>query len=175
MLQLNDFLSQPCSKKNALDVMNYIDSDEEKFAELMDLFLNGESKEGKIKHRAGWMISHCCENNPSLVIPYLDALVCNLEKEKTLHNSIKRNTMKVLIPIKNIPHTLKGRLANLCFDYLADKNEAIAVRCNAMLVLYNIVQKEPELKSEFRMVIEEQLPFASAGFKSRARKILKQL
>jgi hypothetical protein len=44
-----------------------------------------------------------------------------------------------------------------------------------MTVLFNIVKKYPELKDELKMSIEDQLPYGSAGFKSRGRRILKSL
>jgi len=33
-----------------------------------------------------------------------------------------------------------------------------------MTVLLNIVKKEPDLKKELKILIEDQLPYASAGF-----------
>jgi len=44
-----------------------------------------------------------------------------------------------------------------------------------MTVLANIAQKEPELKNELRLVIEQQLSHGSTGFCSRARKVLKMI
>jgi hypothetical protein len=42
-------------------------------------------------------------------------------------------------------------------------------------VLGNIAQKLPDLKKELQLVVEDQLPYASAGYKSRAKKIIKTL
>jgi len=44
-----------------------------------------------------------------------------------------------------------------------------------MTVLARIVKREPELGRELRLVIEEQLPFAGAGFRARAKEVLKYL
>ncbi|MCK5279227.1 MAG: hypothetical protein KAQ62_19445, partial [Cyclobacteriaceae bacterium] len=53
--------------------------------------------------------------------------------------------------------------------------EPVAVKVFAMTVLFNIVQVYPELSEELEISIEEQMPFCSAGFKSRGRKVLKAL
>jgi hypothetical protein len=42
-------------------------------------------------------------------------------------------------------------------------------------VLANLVEKQPGLKSELRIIIEDELPYGSAGFLSRGKKILKKL
>jgi hypothetical protein len=56
-----------------------------------------------------------------------------------------------------------------------DPKEPIAVRVFSMSVLANITRHEPDLKKELRIIIEDQLPFASAGFRARAKKVLKEL
>jgi hypothetical protein len=44
-----------------------------------------------------------------------------------------------------------------------------------MTVLLNIVKYVPELKEELKIIIEDQMPYASAGFQSRGKKTLKAL
>jgi hypothetical protein len=44
-----------------------------------------------------------------------------------------------------------------------------------MTVLSRIAAFHPELKNELRIIIEDTLPFASAAFISRAKKVLPQL
>jgi hypothetical protein len=44
-----------------------------------------------------------------------------------------------------------------------------------MTVLANLAKKLPELKNELVPLIEDQMPFGSAGFISRGRKVLKEL
>ena len=51
----------------------------------------------------------------------------------------------------------------------------MAVKVFAMSVLSQLVDGVPELSQELRIIIEDQLPYASAGFISRARKVLKDL
>jgi len=74
-----------------------------------------------------------------------------------------------------IPDNLQDELADLCFGYLADPKEALAIRCASMTILEKICRKIPELKPELRLLIEEHFEHGTAGFKSRARKILKMV
>ncbi|GHN02752.1 hypothetical protein WSM22_42410 [Cytophagales bacterium WSM2-2] len=56
-----------------------------------------------------------------------------------------------------------------------DKKEPVAVRVFSMTVLGNLAVKVPELRNELIPLIEDQMPYVSAGFVSRGRKVLKQL
>jgi hypothetical protein len=63
-----------------------------------------------------------------------------------------------------------------CFQFLADPKETIAVRCFSMTVLTNLSKEYPEIKNELRAMIEGILvQKASAGFRTRARKVLIEL
>ncbi len=55
------------------------------------------------------------------------------------------------------------------------KLRASAVKAFAMQILCNICEKEPELANELMMIIEDQIPHSSIGFKNRGTKILKLL
>jgi hypothetical protein len=103
----------------------------------------------------------------------LKALIRNL-KRPGLHDAVKRNTIRILqfIPI---PRSLQGHATAICFDLFKNPKEPVAVRVFSMSVLGRIAEDQPELKGELKLLIEDQLPFGSAGFISRARKVLKQL
>ena len=151
-------------------VVAYIGKDARRFASLIDHFLHGSEM---IQQRAGWPLSHCVVHHPHLIKPHLGKVIRNLRKDE-LHDAVKRNTMR-LLQFVAIPTSLQGEVAVRCFDYLSDPKEPIAVRVFAMSVLACIAQEQPELQTELRLILEDQMPFASAGFTSRARKTLKQL
>jgi len=44
-----------------------------------------------------------------------------------------------------------------------------------MTVIYNLTEQLPDLARELRLLIEDQYDLGSAGFKSRGKKVLKQL
>ena len=90
------------------------------------------------------------------------------------HDAVKRNTVRLLQGV-DLPEELMGRVVDICFKFLLDVKEPVAVRVFSMQVLYNICLKEPELADELRIVIEEFMPHGTAGFKSRGKRILKGL
>ena len=66
-------------------------------------------------------------------------------------------------------------MINTCFKFLESPTEALAVKVFSMTVLSNFAKQYPEIVPEIKIVIEDQLPHQSAGFKSRAKKVLKDL
>jgi hypothetical protein len=87
---------------------------------------------------------------------------------------VKRNVLVVFEALE-VPDNLDDELADICFNYLAKPNEAIAIHCAAMTILEKICRKIPELKPELRLLIEAYFEHGTAGFKSRAKKVLKKL
>ena len=112
------------------------------------------------------MLGHCIDVDPKQIIPWLDLLVKNLFTEK--EDAVKRNTIRALQFVE-IPEELWGEAVEICFQFLMG-NEAIAIKVFSMTVLYNLSIKIPEISNELRVVIEDQIPYGSAGFKSRGEK-----
>jgi hypothetical protein len=44
-----------------------------------------------------------------------------------------------------------------------------------MTVLANIIDDQPDMKKELKLILEDQLPYGSAAFKSRGNKVLKKI
>jgi hypothetical protein len=158
------------SKRQTLKITRWIGDDESRFAELMKLFLSGEDV---VVQRSAWIVSLCGERYPSLIKPWILKLV-KRAGEKNVHDAVKRNVVRVLQYVE-IPHAQQGRVANLCFDFLQDLKAPISVKAFSMTVLVNIAQHEPDLKHEIALVVEQMLPFGSAGIQSHGKKVLKQL
>lgn len=158
------------SKAQAEKIAAFIGSHPARFEELVNLFLAGPYR---VTQRAAWPLSICVERNPELVAPHLSSLLRHLSKPG-IHDAVKRNTVRLLQHI-HIPKRSHGQIADLCFQYLNDKREAIAVRVFSMTVLERIASESPALQRELRIIIEDHLPFASPAYLSRARKILKRL
>ncbi len=158
------------SKSQTLKIVKWVGWDKQRFKQLMLLFLEGEYR---VTQRSAWMISTCADNHPELIRPYLKKMILKTQ-EPGVHDAVKRNVVRILQKIE-IPVSLTGRVTDICFNFLADKKEAIAVRVFSMTVLYHITKKEPDLRNELRWLIEESLPEEKAAFKSRGKKILKNL
>lgn len=158
------------SKHQCVRIARWIGTDTKRFRELMDLFLKGEYR---ITQRAAWIIQHCADQHVSLVIPYIERMIDRMI-EPNVHDAVKRNVVRILQDIE-IPRRLSGKVATVCFDWLASAKEPVAVKVFSMSVLANIAKQEPDLKNEIRILIEQQMPMGSAGFKSRGKKVLRQL
>lgn len=161
--------SQSIDRHKTQVLVRYVGQSQAYFDEVMTLFLEQDIR---IAQRAAGVITYAVEKYPNLLDDYYTILI---EKLKTNPpNFIKRNVVRAWQFVE-IPEEFMGEIANICFDYLDSQIEAIAVKVFSMTVLYHISQKEPDLQPELRLVIEKQLPYGSAGFKSRAKKILPNL
>lgn len=158
------------SKAHALTVVQWIGGDKHRFAELMKYFFSSDRITAL---NSSWIVSLCAEHHPPVITPWLSKMV-NHAGKKNAFEFVKRNVVRSLQFI-SIPRPLQGRVSNLCFSFLQDPKEAIAVKAFSMTVLANIAGREPDLKREIKLVIEQMLPYGSAGIRARAKKVLKQL
>lgn len=158
------------SKKQRDRIVAFIGNDKRRFSILVSVFLSGPYR---ITQRASWPLSTVVEHHPKLLKPHLKKIIINLKKPG-LHVAAKRNTIRLLQFIE-IPKSLQGMVADLCFSFLQNPQEAIAVKVFSMTVLAQIAKKQPGLKNELSIIMEDQLPFAGPAYRSRARKILREL
>ncbi|NJN27639.1 MAG: hypothetical protein HC819_17555 [Cyclobacteriaceae bacterium] len=168
-MTLRDELLQEHSKQHAHFLAKKIGPSQEDFDKLMTLFLCSENQ---VAQRAAWIVSLCVENHPFLLQKHMSAIIENMQNP--VHDAVKRNTLRILQQVE-IPEELMGLSAEICFQFLNSAREPVAVKVFAMTVLGNIASVYPELKMELKISIEDQLPFASAGFQSRAKTELKRL
>ena len=168
-MNLEKTLLAEFSKAQAEKIAKYIGQDASRFKELMESFF---SEEYRLTQRAAWVMSIVVRKHPELINAYLKKMIDNLEKP--VHDAVKRNTVRILQEIE-IPKKLIGKTADICFSFLANPSEAVAIRAFSMTVLLNIVKQEPELKNELKIIIEDQMPYAKAAFLSRGKKTLKAL
>ena len=169
MSLINEILKEH-SKSQKDKIVNYVNNDPKRFADLVATFLAGPYR---VTQRAAWPMSYCVENYPTLIKPHLKKIIDFLGKPGE-HDAVKRNILRVLqfIPI---PKSQQGKAVDLCLSFLTDGKQPVAIRVFAMTVLGNIARENADLKNEIVLIIEDQLPYGSAGFVSRARKTLKQL
>ncbi len=169
-MNLKETLLQEHSKAQCLLVVNWVGNDQKRFNELFNLFL---ANEYRVTQRAAWPVSYCVIAHPSLINKHWKTIVLNLKKPET-HDAVKRNSVRFLQNIET-PEKYHGDIMNICFSFLESPKEALAVKVFSMTVLWNLSKLYPEIKTELKFLIEEQIPTQSAGFKSRGKKILKEL
>lgn len=158
------------SKSNCTRIVKWIGSDQRRFDELFDLFLNGEPV---VKQRAAWPLSNAVTAHPNLIRKHIGKLLQHL-RQTGLHDAVKRNTVRILQDIP-IPERYEGEVMNLCFDHISSPLEKPAVKAFSLSILHNLSKKYPEIRQELKTIIESRWDDETAAFKSRARKILKEL
>ena len=168
-MDIKALLTAEHSKTQTQRIADYIGKNPRRFAQLMKIFL---SDDARLCQRSSWVVNYCAEGHPDLIYPYIERMLAHLENP--VHNAIKRNTIRSFQFIA-IPEEHLGSVVEICFQYLADPKEAIAVRCFSMEVLYQACLREPDLSEELCLTIEDHLEFGSAGFKSRGKKVLRLL
>lgn len=166
MMDLREELLVAHSKAQAERICAYIGNDAEKFAELMKL-LTGPVY--RLSQRAARPVSICIERHPGLIKPYWSLLTRLVERDDT-QVAVRRNVVR-LLQFVEIPRRYQGRIFEACYALLADVAEPVAVRVFAMTVAAQIARNEPELLAELRVVAMKHPEKATAGFRSRRRRL----
>jgi len=169
-MNLRNEILKEHSKAQCNKIVQWVGNDQKRFAELFHLFLKDEYR---VVQRAAWPVSYCVIAHPKLISKHWSKLIKNLQKPG-IHDSVKRNSIRLLQDIE-IPEKYEGEIMDICFKYLESPTEALAVKVFSMTVLANLSNKYPDIIPELTLLIEDQLPTQSAGFKSRAKKVLKDI
>lgn len=158
------------SKRQVVKIALWVGNDRARFGKLMALLLHGERR---VTQRASWIISHCAENHPELITPWLSAMVKKMQVPG-VHDAVKRNVVRILQNAE-IPRFLLGTVVSVCFEYLTSPTSPIAVKAYSMTVLLHATEMEADLKNELRASIEQTLPNLSPALRARGRIVLKEL
>jgi hypothetical protein len=130
------------------------------------------SGKGKDPARASWLLSNLWDIDAEILLPFQPELI---ELVLSTHSeSVKRNLLRI-IDAYPLPEDRLGELFDVCMAWMLSERSAIAVRCNAMQILYRICVVEPDLSDELIKRISDLLVFGSAGFRSRGQKIIRLL
>ena len=148
-----------------------IGSDAQLIEELFELSLK---QLPQLSMRASRVFDLCCETDHELEMAYVNRMVEHLPKLH--HDSVKRNFLHILTR-GHQPLTEKNwtQLLNCSLNWLVSPQQATAVRAYCMDVLYNLVQDEPELKSEVIYALEAACIESSAAVRGRAKRFMKAL
>ncbi len=170
------------SRQQVDRIVRWVGKDKRRFEVLMELYLSregGQTRQGdpaedeKISRHAAWVVAHCTEKHPELAVPWPKSIIKKM-REPGIHEALRRTGMSVL-QCSEIPASLQGAVANICFSSIADLKISIAPRVVAMTVLARIAEHKKELAGELQTLIEQMLPYSTAAFRSRARHVLKSL
>lgn len=169
-MNLREVILAGHSKANCEKIVKWIGNTQQRFDELVKIFLNDEYI---VVQRAGWPLSELAIKYPSHIQPHLGKILTYVNKPG-LHTAVKRNTVRLLQNL-NVPKKYHGKVMTICFDYLLSPDEEIAVKAFSLTVLNNLSILYPEIKQELKTIIEDRWEFETAAFHSRAKKILKEI
>ncbi|HRP56492.1 hypothetical protein [Agriterribacter sp.] len=169
-MNLRDAILKEHSKEQCSAIVACISDNQQRFDELVTLFLHDEYR---VAQRAAWPLSYCVAAHPHLVKKHLKKIIRNLKKPG-IHNAVKRNTVRLLQDI-DIPQSIHGDVLDICFKYVADPKEAVAVKAFSLTILSRFTQQYPEIIPEIKLLIEDQLPHQTAAFAGRAKRVLIEL
>jgi hypothetical protein len=169
-MNLKEEILKEHSKRQTDRIIRYIGADQKKFDELIHLFLH---EEYRVVQRAAWPLSYIAIRHPDLISKHLNKIV-RYAKNPKLHNAVKRNVVRFLQHIE-IPKKLQGDVMDLCFYFLESSGEPVAIKAFSLTVLGNLAKQYPEIITEIKLLVEHQIHQQSAAFRSRARKVMKEL
>ena len=158
------------SKVHALKIAAYACSSQTCFKELMSCFM---SDNYRLAQRAAWSVSWSARKKPVMVIPYIKDLVAVLEKNN-VHDAVIRNSLRVLQDI-DIPEEYHGIVINACFRFIECQTTPVAFTAFSLTILEKLSRFYPDIKSELKLLIEENWNNATPAFRSRAKKIMKKI
>jgi hypothetical protein len=169
MKRLAEIIMVEYSRSHAEIIAGIIIKKPELIEELMDIVF---SNNDPLSKRAAWPLRIINDRNSNLIIPYISLIVSELPKVSYV--SIQRALLAILSSVK-IPESCQGELLQITSGLLVDKGTPIASLIFSIEIFYNISKNELELLNELELMIEQLLPYSSAGVRSKGKKILKKI
>jgi hypothetical protein len=140
------------------------------FPMLMEIAME---ENGRVNWRASWAADKINEMIPGIAAEWIPKLTESLQFLD--HKGKKRQYLK-LISLYPISESDESFLFDYCMEKLSAETEDISVRVYAMQILYNISEKEPELKEELVQIIEQEMEYRpTPGILTRGRKLASRL
>jgi len=119
-----------------------------------------------------WVVGDLCELDPKVVYPAITYFWS--KKNETEITNYNRSLAKMFW-LCGIPEKIEGVATNEMFEWLLDPEVIVSTKNYSLLALANLTDKYSELKSELRMIIEDQLEKNSIAFAKCAQKVLKKI
>lgn len=93
VMNLQEEILKEHSKAQCLKIVQWIGNCQQRFDELLYLFLTGDYR---VTQSAAWPLSYCVEANPFFIKKNFSKLINNLQ-QPNLHNAIKRNIEAIAV------------------------------------------------------------------------------
>jgi hypothetical protein len=168
-MDLIEFLSIDSSRLNADLLVEKFEEDHGIFKTILDVMYQDTYPLSMRASRVVWLIA---KKYPSFIYPYLPVFIKKMSHFKV--DGVRRNILAILADIP-LPDIDMGLLFDACYNWLESEKEPVAIRGNAITILYKISEKEPELKAELIELFEAQLPCNSKGIETKIKDMLQKL
>ena len=168
-MDLKQELAHRSSKVHMIRLAHTVCKEPKLYAELIDLILNAKPP---IPQYGAWLLQHCSNIQPELILPHVEPLLNLLTED--IHDGVRRSILRAFTEI-TLPPSAIGQAADLCFAYLADPKEPVAVRVFAMSVLWGVCKQEPDLIDELVLLIDTVTPTSTAALAARGRMVKKEI
>jgi len=126
-----------------------------------------------LSQRASRVVCICCCEYPELLLAHVPQIIARLGRQKS--EGSRRNFLKIFC---DRDFKLRTRdqsiLLNSCFDFLTG-NYSIAVKVYSMEIIYKLSTYLPDIQRELYVILTENSADSSAGYRSRAHKILRRI
>lgn len=169
--------SRECRSKMADEIL----SDPMLFRPLLEIALETHSDVGS---RACWIVEFAFKKNPEILYPHLDYFthgLGDLKEESSIRPMAKICELLTLSHYTGAQSTgallspqHRERITAACFDWLISA-EKVAPKAYSMQTLALLGRDIEWIHPELKAVLEQGYASGSAGYKARARRILKNL
>lgn len=170
------------ARENRLMYSKMVLDDMSLFPKLIEiLFMVDDKKSSK----AAWIFEYVCNDYIYAIIPHLDIFTTNL-KRVHLDSSVrpiarvcemiaKAYCSKQNKTMKNALQNIhKERIIEACFDWMIS-NQKVAVKAYSMDTLYLLGKEYNWVHPELKQILQQDYTHESAGFKARAKHVLKKI
>ena len=155
------------------EALAYLREHPDKTEELVRYFVSRDDV--TLTQRAGMVLGWYGEEVPERLEPYFSEL---LEAARVpIHPVVPRNVFRVfsLLSLDQIDEALEGPLLDAAFNRLTDPEQNVTVHVYCMQIVATLVKRYPELAGELHATLRDGLEESMPGYRSRAKKIIKQL
>lgn len=165
-MDLVDLLTTKILSLKKEEIGTLVGPDPERYSALVEMAF---SREMPLCWRAAWIIDYLSEVDPWLAEPHIGRIWNEIPAAHP--DGVTRSALRLLARY-DIPEEKQGIATDLCLDWLQKEAVPVAIKVYSMELLLNIAKIYPELAGEFILVLEEQAPINSAGFKARAKHVV---
>jgi hypothetical protein len=169
-------------RKSRLQNAEIVLNDLSLFPKLIDIVYMTDDK---TSIHAAWVFEYVCAENIYVIIPHLDNFTTNIHKLR--FDSAIRPIAKVCEFIakeyvskqydtmkKMLTNKYKQRIIEACFDWMIN-DQKVAVKAYAMNTLFLLGKGSNWVYPALVEILERDYQSQSAGFKARARHVLKKI